>query len=100
MKPPDRKRLPHDVPLWADPGKACYFITICCGRRGINQLAYDQIASDLIETIKYRNAKRIWYVRLAMLMPDHVPVAENDPNGLQSFAFCYGYIRGLIQSLG
>jgi len=72
MKPPDRKRLPHDVRLWADPGKACYFITICCGRRGINQLAYDQIASDLIETIKYRNAKRIWYVRLAMLMPDHV----------------------------
>jgi mannonate dehydratase len=33
-----------------------------------------------------------------MLMPDHVPVAVNDPNGLQSFAFCYGYIRGLIQS--
>lgn len=34
-----------------------------------------------------------------MLMPDHVPVAETDPSGLQSFAFCYGYIRGLIQSL-
>jgi mannonate dehydratase len=34
-----------------------------------------------------------------MLMPDHVPKAESDPNGLQSFAFCYGYIRGLIQSL-
>jgi mannonate dehydratase len=35
-----------------------------------------------------------------LLMPDHVPVAQNDPDGLQSFAFCYGYIRGLIQSLG
>ncbi len=34
-----------------------------------------------------------------MLMPDHVPVAKNDPDSLQSFAFCYGYIRGLIQSL-
>ena len=34
-----------------------------------------------------------------MLMPDHVPLVKNDPNGLQSFAFCYGYIRGLIQSL-
>jgi mannonate dehydratase len=36
-----------------------------------------------------------------MLMPDHVPrAADNaDPNDLQSFAFCYGYIRGLIQSL-
>ena len=34
-----------------------------------------------------------------MLMPDHVPVAPDDPHGLQSFAFCYGYIQGLIQSL-
>ena len=32
-----------------------------------------------------------------MLMPDHVPVAAHDPDGLQSFAYCYGYIRGLIQ---
>jgi mannonate dehydratase len=34
-----------------------------------------------------------------MLMPDHVPMAHNDPDSLQSFAFCYGYIRGLLQSL-
>ena len=34
-----------------------------------------------------------------MLMPDHVPQAPNDPNGLQSFAFCYGYIRALIQAV-
>jgi mannonate dehydratase len=34
-----------------------------------------------------------------LLMPDHVPQAPDDPAGLQSFAFCYGYIRGLMQSL-
>jgi mannonate dehydratase len=34
-----------------------------------------------------------------LLMPDHVPQAPGDPNGLQSFAFCYGYIRALIQAL-
>ena len=34
-----------------------------------------------------------------MLMPDHVPQAADDPNGLQSFAYCYGYIRALIQSV-
>ena len=36
-----------------------------------------------------------------MLMPDHVPLAADnaDPHDLQSFAYCYGYIRGLIQSL-
>jgi mannonate dehydratase len=34
-----------------------------------------------------------------MLMPDHVPEAADDPKGLQSFAYCYGYIRALIQAV-
>jgi mannonate dehydratase len=33
-----------------------------------------------------------------LLMPDHVPAAPGDSGGLQSFAFCYGYIRALIQA--
>jgi mannonate dehydratase len=34
-----------------------------------------------------------------MLMPDHVPQTPSDPTTrLQSFAYDYGYIRGLIQS--
>jgi mannonate dehydratase len=34
-----------------------------------------------------------------MLMPDHVPQTPHDrTTDLQSFAFDYGYIRGLIQS--
>jgi mannonate dehydratase len=49
---------------------------------------------DFVEAIKvYRE---IGYPYL--LMPDHVPQAPGDPNGLQSFAFCYGYIRALIQA--
>jgi mannonate dehydratase len=50
---------------------------------------------DFVKAI--RTYKEVGYPY--MLMPDHVPVAANDPNGLQSFAFCYGYIRALIQSL-
>jgi mannonate dehydratase len=50
---------------------------------------------DLVKAIKIYREVGYPY----MLMPDHVPVAPNDPEGLQSFAFCYGYIRGLIQSL-
>jgi mannonate dehydratase len=50
---------------------------------------------DMVKAI--RVYKEVGYPYL--LMPDHVPVAPNDPNGLQSFAFCYGYIRGLIQSV-
>jgi len=35
-----------------------------------------------------------------LLMPDHVPLAANDPGGLQSFAYCYGYICALLQAAG
>jgi mannonate dehydratase len=35
-----------------------------------------------------------------LVMPDHVPESANDPNSLQSFAFCYGYIRALLQTVG
>jgi mannonate dehydratase len=34
-----------------------------------------------------------------MLMPDHVPLTNADPDSLQSFAFCYGYIRALLQAV-
>jgi len=34
-----------------------------------------------------------------MLMPDHVPTHPDDPQAFQAFAFCYGYIGGLIQAL-
>ena len=35
-----------------------------------------------------------------MLMPDHVPRIEGrDPSGV-AFAYCYGYIQGLIDALG
>jgi mannonate dehydratase len=34
-----------------------------------------------------------------MLMPDHVPTIDGrDPSGT-AFAFCYGYIRGLLDAL-
>jgi mannonate dehydratase len=34
-----------------------------------------------------------------MMMPDHVPHHADDPRGDQAFAFCYGYIRALIQAV-
>jgi mannonate dehydratase len=34
-----------------------------------------------------------------MLMPDHVPSHPDDPQGLQAFAFAYGYIAGILQAV-
>jgi len=66
------------------------------GRRDDFQEVYpDEGDVDFVEAIKvYRE---VGYPYL--LMPDHVPQAPGDTNGLQSFAFCYGYIRGLLQAL-
>ncbi len=34
-----------------------------------------------------------------MLMPDHMPGHADDPQGLQAFAFAYGYIAGILQAV-
>src|ERR1041385_8633022 len=69
---PIRKRLPHEVPLWVHPDKEDYFITVGCSERGLNQLANPTIAPSLIDTIRHRNERQIWYAHLAVIMPDHV----------------------------
>lgn len=35
-----------------------------------------------------------------MIMPDHVPHIEGDAGGRQAFAYCFGYMRALMQMVG
>jgi mannonate dehydratase len=66
------------------------------GHRDDFQEVYpDEGDVDMVKAIQVY--KGIGYPYL--LMPDHVPLAPNDPAGLQSFAFCYGYIRALLQAV-
>lgn len=96
--------------MLADPGKEIYdviryfgsrkkifnvhFRNIRGHRNDFVEVYPDEGDVDMVKAIQVYREVGYPY----MLMPDHVPVAESDPNGLQSFAFCYGYIRGLIQS--
>jgi mannonate dehydratase len=65
------------------------------GRRGDFQEVFpDEGDIDFVEALKvYREVDYPY-----MLMPDHVPHHADDPRGEQAFAFCYGYIRALIQA--
>ncbi len=38
-----RRALPHDPPLSIDTNKEIFFITICCQRRGENQLCHPNV---------------------------------------------------------
>jgi putative transposase len=69
---PERKTLPHDVPLWVDPSRDIYFISINCGERNVNQLAQPQIAEPLFETVRYRQEQFLWWPHVFLLMPDHL----------------------------
>ena len=45
-------------------------------------------------------ARSLWKVDYPyMLMPDHMPRHPDDPRGAQSYAFAYGYIKAILQSL-
>jgi mannonate dehydratase len=94
-----------------DPGKEIYGVIRYFGSRGkifnvhfrnirghrdeFVEVFPDEGDIDFVKAI--RVYKEVGYPYL--LMPDHVPQAPADPGGLQSFAYCYGYIRALIQAV-
>jgi len=94
-----------------DPGKEIYDVIRYFGeRKKIFNVHFRNIRGrrdDFIEVfpdegdIDFVKALRVYHEvgYPYLLMPDHVPQSAADPAGLQSFAFCYGYIRGLLQSL-
>jgi len=69
---PSRHSLPHHVPLWVDPQKEVYFITINCQPRGLHPLPHPERATVLLDTVKLRNERFIWFAHVFLLMPDHV----------------------------
>ena len=72
MEIPQRKKLPHQVPLWIDPQKETYFITVNCQARGPNQLAQAEIGVPLLDSVRFRNERFVWFAHVFLVMPDHI----------------------------
>ena len=66
-----RKRLDHIAHFGGRFG-AIYFITICCQRRGSNQLCHDETAAVLGNTAHIYHERARWNLNLLLLMPDHL----------------------------
>jgi REP element-mobilizing transposase RayT/mono/diheme cytochrome c family protein len=69
---PQRKKLPHDRPLWLRPEDEIFFIRLCCTPRGKNQLCHSKIARGIFDCVEFRNRNKVWYAHLVCLMPDHL----------------------------
>ena len=66
-----RKPLNHSAHFRGRFG-ATYFVTICSQRRGVNQLCLKAVASVVFETARRYHASQRWYLKLLLLMPDHL----------------------------
>jgi len=66
------------------------------GRRDDFQEVYpDEGDMNMVEVA--RTLREVEYPY--MLMPDHMPNHPDDPGGRQSFAYGFGYIKGILQAL-
>ena len=66
------------------------------GKRDSFQEVYpDEGDMNMVEA-----ARTLWEVDYPyMVMPDHMPQHDDDPNRRQGFAYGFGYIKGLLQAL-
>ena len=67
---PSRKRLHHDIPDWVEDG-ALFFVTVNCSDRGFPQLTQQDVATALIDAVRFYHDQGKWQIRLFLIMPDH-----------------------------
>ena len=75
---PVRRQLDHSIHYAARFG-ATFFVTICCESRGANQLCRKAVAQVLFETARRYDAAQKWYLRVLLLMPEHLHILVGIP---------------------
>jgi mannonate dehydratase len=72
-----------------------HFRNLRGGPKKFVETYHDEGEIDMVRAAwEYKNAGYT-----GVLMPDHTPSHKDDPGGLQHFAWAYGYIKGVIQSV-
>ena len=66
-----RKQLNHTTHFAARFG-AIYFVTICCDKRGSNQLCREDMSKVLFDTARIYHEGGRWNLNVLLLMPDHL----------------------------
>ena len=88
----------HDVIRYFGSRKKIFnihFRNIRGGRDDFQEVWPDEGDMDMLQLM--RTLYEVDYPY--MVMPDHVPRHDDDPGGRQGFAFCYGYIKALLQAV-
>ena len=84
MTAPDRKWLHHGTPKWVRPENERFFITLCCNERGRAQLTLPDVSEGIFTSINFGQERGDWYVRLILLIPDHLHMIASFPDHISS----------------
>jgi len=66
-----RKAPPHETPSWVGDGEV-FFITFCAVERTNTPLTQNKVPGHLLDAAKHYHHLGRWWVRLFLIMPDHV----------------------------
>ncbi|MBI2516984.1 MAG: transposase [Opitutae bacterium] len=77
---PTRRPLYHTPPPFVPDGN-WFFLTLCCARRGLNQLCSQPTSATLLADAAFYHRTRRWTVHLLLLMPDHLHALVAFPAG-------------------
>jgi putative transposase len=72
------RRLDHEPPSGAL--HQTYLITACAYYLARNTFCHPEIGRAVLDSIRFRNEKQVWFCDLAALMPDHVHLIVNFPD--------------------
>ena len=86
-----RKSISHKTHFSGRFG-ATYFITICCHERRGNQLCREAVSRPIFQTATIYDSKQLWYLRLLLLMPDHLHALVSIP-GDTSLSYVIGNFK-------
>jgi putative transposase len=67
-----RKQLPHEPPIGIGVGGQLFFLTICAKERCSPVLLEGIRPQVLLESIRHRHERGVWFVKVMVVMPDHV----------------------------
>ncbi|MGD9781536.1 MAG: transposase [Kiritimatiellia bacterium] len=96
---PQRKRLPHEVPPWVAAG-AVFFITLNAKSRGGSPLLEMDCPRRLWENARRQMEAGRWWVRLFLVMPDHVHLMASFPENPGMKAVMREWKRWTARTLG
>ncbi len=97
---PVRVNLAHDgVPSAARlAGPPVFFLTVCVENR--MQAPLLPVASTILDSVRYRHGIGKWFLRLALVMPDHVHLLISFPEKVAMSAIVGDWKRFLARKCG